>query len=103
LRAGGIFSEYGSSAPYNQPGGWVIPSQLTFFAGNSWSGNTYHGPSTFYAWNQGNNDNPVSWDQWTGALSKGDKCSSASERQSGACTGPFGQDAGSSYDSSPAA
>jgi parallel beta-helix repeat protein len=101
--AGGIFSEYCSSAPYNQPGGWVIPSQLTFFAGNSWSGNTYHGPSTFYAWNQGNNDNPVSWDKWTGALSKGDKCSSAGERQSGACTGPFGQDAGSSYDSSPAA
>ncbi|HKI17132.1 MAG TPA: right-handed parallel beta-helix repeat-containing protein, partial [Isosphaeraceae bacterium] len=95
--AGGIFSEYGTSAPYNQPGGWVIPSQLAFFQEDTWSDNVYNGPSTFYAWNQGNGDNPVSWADWTSAVSKGDKCSSPGERQSGACVGPFGQDSGSIY------
>jgi parallel beta-helix repeat protein len=100
--AGGIFAEYGIAAPYNRPGGWAILSQVTFFKNNTWSGNTYHGPSTFYAWNQGNGDNPVSWAEWTGNPAKGDKCSSAGTRQSGACTGPFGQDSGSSYDRNPA-
>jgi hypothetical protein len=99
--AGGIFAEYGVAAPYNRPGGWAVLSQVTFFKNNTWSGNTYHGPSTFYAWNQGNNDNPVSWAEWTGDIAKGDKCSSADTRQSGACTGPFGQDAGSTYERTP--
>ena len=45
--AGGIYSEYGSTAPYDKPG--AILSQLTFFQNNSWSDNTYNGPSTFYA------------------------------------------------------
>jgi len=51
--AGGIFSEYGSAAaaPYHSP---AIAAQLTFHQGYSWSDNIYHGPSTFYAWNQGN-------------------------------------------------
>ena len=31
----------------------------------------------------------------------GDKCSSAQERKSGFCAGPFGQDAGSTYRSAP--
>ncbi len=97
--AGGIFSQYGSP-PGNKPG-WVIPTQLTFFQHDSWSDNTYNGPSTFYAWNQGNGDNPVSWAAWTGNVSRGDKCTSAGERSSGFCTGPFGQDAGSAYHSSP--
>ena len=48
-------------------------------------------------------DNPVSWADWTGEVPKGDKCSSAGDRQSGACTGPFGQDSGSAYYSSPVA
>jgi len=99
--AGGLFAEYGIAAPYDKPGGWVILSQLTFFGHDMWSDNIYHGPSTFYAWNQGNNDNPVSWADWTGEVSKGDKCSSAYERRSGACAGPFGQDSGSTYDPSP--
>jgi hypothetical protein len=92
--AGGIFSEYGSTAPYKTP---LLLTQLAFFQHDSWSDNTYNGPSTFYAWNQGNGDNPVSWAEWTGSVSKGDKCSSPSEHSSGYCTGPFGQDAGSTY------
>ncbi|HLJ98881.1 MAG TPA: right-handed parallel beta-helix repeat-containing protein [Streptosporangiaceae bacterium] len=99
--AGGMFSEYGIAAPYDSPGGWVIASQLTFFQGNIWADNDYVGPSTFYAWNQGNGANPVSWTAWTGAVAKGDKCGSAQERQSGACPGPFGQDSGSTYRRTP--
>jgi parallel beta-helix repeat protein len=93
--AGGIFSEYGS--PPNKEPGWVVPTQLTFFQNNIWSGNVYNGPSSFFAWNQGNGDNPVSWADWTGSVSGGNKCSSRAGRQSGACAGPFGQDAGSNY------
>jgi parallel beta-helix repeat protein len=97
--AGGIFSQYGSP-PGNKPG-WMVSTQLTFFQNNSWSDNTYNGPSTFYAWNQGNGDNPVSWALWTGSGSRGDRCSSSGERSSGYCTGPFGQDARSTYRSRP--
>ena len=97
--AGGIFSQYGSP-PGSKPG-WVVPTQLTFFQNDSWSHNIYNGPSTFYAWNQGNGNNPVSWADWTANVSHGSKCSSPGERLSGYCTGPFGQDAGSVYHSSP--
>jgi hypothetical protein len=62
-----------------------------------WSDNTYNGPSTIFAWNQGNGDNPVSWADWTGHVSRGDECLSAQEQQSGYCTGPFGQDSGSIF------
>jgi hypothetical protein len=95
--ANGIFSEYSIAPPYNSPGGWVIATQLTFFSGDTWADNTYDGPSTFYAWNQGNGENPVSWQNWTGPVAAGDKCGSAAEHSSGSCSGPFGQDAGSSY------
>jgi Right handed beta helix region len=97
--AGGIFSEYGGTR--NAPGEWATATDLTFFQGNHWSDNTYNGPSTFWAWNQGNGDNPVTWQDWVGDVAKGDKCSSPYERQSGYCTGPFGQDAGSTYNSTP--
>ena len=97
--AGGIYSEYGGPSG---PGGWVIPTSITFFQNNHWRHNIYHGPSTFYAWNQGSGDNPVSWGSWTGALSEGDQCSSPDERQSGYCKGPFGQDAGSTFNQNPA-
>jgi parallel beta-helix repeat protein len=100
--AGGIFAEYSISPPYDHPGEWAILSQLTFFEHDTWSDNVYDGPSTFYAWNQGNGDNPVSWSEWTGNVSKGDKCRSDDERQSGACAGPFGEDSSSTYNSSPA-
>lgn len=96
--AGGIFSEYGS--PPNSGPEWVVPTQLTFFQNDIWSDNVYNGPSMFLAWNQGNGDNPVSWAEWTGSVSTGKKCSSQGERQSGYCTGPFGQDAGSTYSGS---
>jgi hypothetical protein len=97
--AGGIFSEYGS--PPNKAPGWVVPTQLTFFQGNTWSDNVYNGPSTFWAWNQGNGDNPISWANWTGSVTQGDRCSSAGEQHSGYCTGPFQQDDGSTYNSFP--
>ena len=89
--AGGVFSEYGSP-PDNGPG-WVVPTDITFFQHNFWSDNTYNGPSTFFAWNQGSEDNPVTWADWTGSVSSSDKCESPGEQQSGSCTGPFGQDA----------
>jgi parallel beta-helix repeat protein len=92
---GGIFAEYGS--PPDKSPDWVIPTQLTFFSGDVWSDNTYDGPSTFFAWNQGNGDNPVSWADWTSKVSQGDDCTSSADQQSGYCTGPFGQDAGSTY------
>jgi len=99
--AGGMFAQYSVAHPYNHPGGWVILSQLTFFQHNNWSDNVYNGPSTFYAWNQGNGKNPVSWSQWTGKVSDGDRCDSAGAHTSGACTGPFGQDHGSGYHRAP--
>jgi hypothetical protein len=94
--ANGIFSQYGKPPRVNAPK-WVIATQLAFFQHNTWADNTYNGPSTFYAWNQGNADNPVSWANWTGPVSRGDKCQSRTERASGACRGQFGQDKGSKY------
>jgi hypothetical protein len=98
--AGGLFSQYGAA---NKAPGWVVPTQLTFFQNDVWADNTYNGPSTFFVWNQGNGDNPVSWADWTGSVARGDKCSSSSEQHAGYCTGPFGQDAGSTYNSIPVA
>jgi hypothetical protein len=97
--AGGVFSQYATPTAAN-PGGWVVPTQITFFQGNVWARNHYYGKWDMYAWNQGNGDNPVTWSDWTKALT-GDKCTSAGQRQSGACTGPFGQDVGSTYRSTP--
>jgi parallel beta-helix repeat protein len=91
----GIFSEYGSP-PGNAPD-WAVATQLTFFSNDVWSNNTYDGPSSFYAWNQGNGDNPVSWADWTGKASRGGECTSSANQQSGYCTGPFGQDSGSTF------
>lgn len=96
--AGGIFSEYGGPTG---SGGWIVPTDLTFFQNDTWSDNVYNGPSAFFAWNQGNGDNPITWADWTGNTAGGDKCSSPGERQSGYCIGPFGQDAGSTYHNSP--
>lgn len=91
--ANGVFSQFGG--PNSSAGGGDVPTQVTFVQGNRWSHNTYNGPSTFYAWSQGNHDNPVTWAQWTGSVSKGDRCTSSVARHGGSCTGPFGQDAGS--------
>jgi parallel beta-helix repeat protein len=97
---GGIFSEYGS--PSTKEPDWAVATQLTFYQNDVWEDNTYSGPSVIYAWNQGNLAT-ISWADWTGALSGGDSCGSAQEEQSGTCTGPFGQDAGSTYDATPSA
>lgn len=94
----GTFAEYG--APPNKVPEWVIPTSLTFFQGNSFTSNTYNGPTTFDAWNQGNGNDPVSWESWTGSTGGGDRCSSAGERHSGFCKGPFGQDPGGTYNGS---
>jgi hypothetical protein len=95
--ANGVFSEYGGPPTSPPTQGWVIPTAITFFQNNTFSDNTYNGPSTFYAWNQGSSANPVSWTDWTAHASGGDKCNSVGERTSGRCTGPFGQDAGSTF------
>jgi hypothetical protein len=97
--ANGIFSAYGSF-PNGQPG-YLIPTAITFWRGNTWSGNIYNGPSTFDAWSQGSGANPVSWANWSGPTSGGDKCSSAGEQSSGFCSGPFGQDTGSTFNAAP--
>ena len=98
--AGGTFSEYGG--PNSKEPDWAVPTQLTFFSHDTWSDNTYNGPSTFVAWNQGNGDK-ISWSDWTGNVASGDRCSSSAEQSSGACTGPFGQDAGSTFSATPVA
>ena len=101
--ANGIFSKYGG--PNDNAEGSDVPTQITFFQNNRWFQNVYNGPSTFYAWNQGNPDNPVSWERWTAPLGGEVPCTSGAERRSGSCTGPFGQDAGSVFrpDARPAA
>jgi hypothetical protein len=48
-------------------------------------------------WNQGNNDNPVSWADWTGLTSNDDRCQSSGDLQCGTCTDPFRQDSGYSF------
>jgi hypothetical protein len=93
--ANGVFAQYGG--PNGNALGWEVPTQITFFQNNRWSENVYAGPSRFYAWNQGNLENPVSWAAWTGAVGRGSRCMSPGEQRSGTCTGPFGQDQGSSY------
>jgi hypothetical protein len=93
--AGGIFSAYGS--PNDGPD-WITATEITFFRHDSWSDNTYNGPSVFFAWNQGN---VVTWQQWTGSVAQGTRCSTAEDRQSGQCAGPFGQDEGSTYEPAP--
>ena len=57
--ANGVFSQFGG--PNAQAGGADVPTQITFFQNNRWSQQRLPGPSTFYAWNQGNPENPVSW------------------------------------------
>jgi hypothetical protein len=90
--ANGVFSQFGG--PNASARGPDVPTQVTFFQNNRWSDNVYRGPSTFYAWNQGN---LVSWKDWTGPLDQGDRCRSSTAVRSGVCTGPYGQDAGSTF------
>ena len=84
----GLFSNYGSTAPYT---GAAVPTAITFAQGNLWKSNTYVGPWSFWAWSQSNIDNPVA--KWQSGVT--DKCATSSEQQSGTCDTGFGQDLGS--------
>lgn len=83
----GIFSNYGSTAPYTSA---AVPTAIAFKQGNVFESNTYSGPWMFWAWNFGNS---VTWAEWTAAVT--DSCGSSGEIQSGQCSSGFGQDAGS--------
>jgi hypothetical protein len=85
----GIISIYGIYPPFLQN---FTPDKIMWHQNNVFANNTYTGPWGFQAWQQ---NNKVTWAQWTGSVSSGDKCLGSGEVQSGACTGPFGQDAGS--------
>lgn len=55
----GIFSIYGVTKPYK---GWVVPKDISDAQGNEFSDNTYSGPWSFMAVNQGV---VVDFEQWT--------------------------------------
>lgn len=89
----GVFSLYGSTGPYTSS---AVPTNIAFNQNNIFSDNTYNGPWGFMAWSQGNEDFPITWAQWTAAVT--DKCSTSGEISSGTCNSGFGQDMGSTYD-----
>ena len=91
-----IISGYGTFPPYT---GANVANNIAFNQSNTFSSNSYSGPWGFEDWNQ---NNQVSWAQWSGNIAAGDKCLGSGEQQSGACAGPFGQDAGSTYNSTTA-
>jgi hypothetical protein len=82
----GLFSNYGTSQ-YSQTG------PIAFQQDNHFSNNTYSGPWHFWAWSQSNLANPVSWAEWTAAVT--DQCGTPDEISSGTCSSGFGQDTGS--------
>jgi hypothetical protein len=88
-----LISEYGTYAPYTA---WFVSDNIAWNQNDHFSNNTYTGPWEFQAWSQNNN---VTWAQWSGNVASGDKCAGSGERQSGVCSGPFGQDAGSTFNS----
>lgn len=53
-----LFSEYGSTAPYQA---WVVPENISNNQYNLFSANTYIGPWSFLGFNQGDD---VTWAQW---------------------------------------
>ena len=55
----GLFSEYGSDAPYQ---GWVVPTNISNTQNDHFSNNTYNGPWSFDGYSQGEQ---VTWAQWT--------------------------------------
>jgi hypothetical protein len=91
-----LISAYGTYPPYTA---YHVSNNITWNQNNHFTNNTYTGPWQFQGWAQ---NNSVNWAQWTGAVSSGDKCLGSGELSSGVCTGPFGQDAGSTYNASAA-
>lgn len=88
-----LISEYGTYPPYTA---YFVSNNIFWNQNNHFANNTYLGPWQFQAWDQGN---VVSWAQWTGNVASGDKCLGSGELSSGQCSGPFGQDAGSTFNS----
>jgi hypothetical protein len=84
----GLFSNYGTSIY-----GDTRIGAITFRQNNVFKNNSYHGPWNFFAWSQSNQDNPVTWTQWTTAVT--DQCATSGELSSGTCNSGFGQDSGS--------
>jgi hypothetical protein len=76
-----LFSEYGSNAPYE---GWVVPLTISDHQDDRFADNTYEGPWSFVAFNQGDR---VTWAQWTGGF----------EDWNGSGDSFGAQDAGSTY------
>ena len=77
----GLFSEYGSSAPYK---GWVVLENISNHQNNAFKDNTYSGPWNFVGFNQGD---VVTWSQWTAGFEDGN----------GSNASFTGQDTGSTY------
>ena len=81
----GLFSEYGSTAPYQA---WVVPDDISDNQHNVFSDNTYTGPWSFMGFTQGEN---VTWAQWTAGFAD----------PNGSNDRFNGQDSGSTYNSTP--
>jgi len=82
-----LFSEYGSSPPYEA---WVVPENISNNQNNVFNDNTYRGPWSFLGFNQGDS---VTWTQWTAGFA----------HQNGSNDQFIGQDAGSTYNNSQSA
>jgi hypothetical protein len=54
----GLFSEYGSSAPYV---GWVVPENISNNQDNHFADNTYNGPWNFIGFEQGDTVTSAQW------------------------------------------
>jgi hypothetical protein len=85
-----MFSNYGTSIY-----GASRTVAITFQQNNHFTDNTYTGPWSFFGWSQSNLDNPVTYAQWTAAVT--DSCDQPGELSSGSCNSGFGQDTGSSF------
>ena len=77
----GLFSEYGSTTPYQA---WVVPLNISDYQSNVFENNTYNGPWNFDGFSQGNT---VDWSQWTAGFADGNGSNDFFN----------GQDAGSAY------
>ena len=85
-----LFSNYGTSIY-----GSSRTVAITFQQNNHFTDNSYRGPWSFFAWSQSNLDNPVTYAQWTAAVT--DSCDQPGELSSGTCNSGFGQDPGSAF------
>ena len=61
----GLFSEYGSVAPYKA---WVVLENISNHQNNVFKNNTYNGPWNFVGFSQGD---VLTWSQWTAGFDDG--------------------------------